>query len=479
MQLLGPTSTLLLVLGLPIGSRWIWLESHNVGRSSANITSAGLQGAAKGQHRGEAPELHTIVGLTSTVLLLPATFALTQIQATKANVWKLLDQFLAIFLAVVLSDTFVELTSVFPADSGLPTLAAEAFRFVAMYVVVIMISWPLRREPKSFSSFCSVFSHFVSFLGIRSLGLVQAHCHSLLVHPLLTLLAACGILALMLMCKSATGRFIFHESRNEVDKKWHEETDELGWDVAGMVLAYMFTQAMHFVLLGKFDNLSDPKATHTWQEVVFFAIYASVLLVVGASLIPLLDVEQHSRHWLVFNSAHVARNFVAMTMAWALLLSVKWLLFEHSPLEGCSEMFAALTLAIALSATAILLLWLRLLTTGHRVRNKRGKSAMHLMLQSLGLVCAWSWEECFDDVAEAASLHTAHISGAKEVRIASAVFFIVVLAPLYVNFVKPKVEESMGNARAQKQLDEVAVAQQRLEVLLGRFEKLSHETLPG
>jgi len=441
-------------------------------QSLANITGAELQE----ERRQEDPELHTIVGLTAIVLLLPATFALTQIKDTRAPVWHFLDQFLAIFLAVALSQAFVELTCVSGDNAGLATLLAEAFRFVASYVIVVMVSWPLRRERKTFSSFCSCSAHFVSFLGIRSFGLVQSHCHyNLAAHPLVTLLVACVILAVMLMCKGAMGRYIFHERSDEVDKKWHEETDEMGWDVAGMVLAYMFTQAMHFVILGKFDNISDPQAAHTWQEVVFFAYYATGLLVVGASFIPWLDHEQQNRHWLVFNSAHVARNFVAMTMAWALLLSVKWLLFEHSPLAGCSELFATLNLSIALSVVALLVLPLMLLHRGHTLRTKRGKSAMHLILQSLGLVCAWAWEECFDKVAEAATVQTA---SAREVKMASAVCEFAVLVPLYVNFVKPKAiwAHSSGSTSADcphQQLEELKVAQQRLETLVDRFERLA------
>jgi len=138
---------------------------------------------------------------------------------------------------------------------------------------------------------------------------------------------------------------------------------------------------------------------------------------------------------------HVACNVIVMMLAWAMLLLLRWVILDSTLLAQCSELFAAVVLAIVVSGVSMLTIWLLpaamrhfMHTIGKQQRMRRRKRVIRLIMQSMSLVCAWSWEQCFDKAMDA-------IASEGWVRVGSKFIVALVLTavqfPVYVTFLKP------------------------------------------
>merc|ERR1719163_415764 len=128
---------------------------------SEQLKSMGMELKLTGPEE-EDPSLYTVIGLLGAVTLLPWTFALTQDDRTAQYAWPLLEQFLAIFLAVSWFSAF----GLWFTEDG--TILMYFWHFLVVYFFVHALLWAVRFHAGTLHSLSAIGAHFVSFAAIHA-----------------------------------------------------------------------------------------------------------------------------------------------------------------------------------------------------------------------------------------------------------------------------------------------------------------------
>jgi len=336
-----------------------------------------------------------------------------------------------------------------------PDPAIHVSILLLAYSSVCLLLWKVRHYPKVLHSICGIASHFVAFAAVRAGDSLQQFYFSK--SPagavLSCVLFTTGNLGLWLL-KHAVGNVVIKSERRLFDVRadlpgkkakkagrkvkslqeavheWNEATDDVGWDAAGMCLAYTWIQALHFVVFGELGSLEEGDYSESRAKGLFFFAYGGVMGAcmlrwgLGESGKEEEAPEELGKAWSAYNLRHLAVNVWQMSVAWGWLITLKFLILKVF-LPGFSELFSDVVLALAISAlTMLVVVVLSVWGAEHKT--------MQRPLRVIALVLAWSWEEAFDAAFKATALR-----GSLQLLLAGKL--TALLAPIHCVYLKPLV----------------------------------------
>jgi hypothetical protein len=382
-------------------------------------------------------------GLLSNVVLLAIVFALlaTSNRAINVHTWVAIDNIVAIFLAVMYFQAFNDLLKGSFLHVANAKVLCTILHTVALLLVTLVISWLARGQPIFLAVFTGVAAHYVAFVSVHM-------AHTLYVeYTTGSVFMKVAMLFLLILLFTLIGFLVYKWKKtlkieNEV---WNEKATDLENDCMAMACAVAWTLLVGTLLTGKDAVMkldTDEQVEHSSRQRTILLIYGFSLLPIGASLLVFADEPRESSHvWkrlLMF-----FRSFISMACAWALLLWGQWTFYEqHSkdnPILG--RTIFAIIASVAVAAGIVVSA-----TLTHR--SDEGGSGQHavkrgskVVLISLALVVAWSWEQTIDAAIEA----TAVVESSDEVHhwnLGKSKFIIAfcmsaILIPIYAIYLKP------------------------------------------
>jgi len=443
----------------------------------------------------EDPALHCVVGILGSAFVLPLVFALAQHHATAPFTWKLLDEFLAVFLAVIWFNAF---------GASLQGLTVELLHFLVLYLGVYCLFWRLRRKPVLLHGVCSIACHFVSFSAIKMGDGLQRGSSSAIVSLICCIMLFVGILSFWRVLHAVMGkvsgkmrnlndvhvgrpgmkkakamwsraRHLMHWNSNlghqalhhphvtpegddalkhtvsspvqhtkveeekeeevsdeEAIDEFYEATDDLSWDVAGMCLAFTTLQAIRHAVFGELGNLEEGEGFgETPAEGLFFLVLGVACVLVFHYLSSLPRLPKQG-HWFVRNLKHVAINTSSMASAWGFLAFARYIVLQLL-FPGFSELFQTLVFAKAMTASTILsLIFVQIAAvTG---KHYRCVQAVVTLMESGLRPISLMLALSWEKAFDGAYNASVMKPG---LRLALAAIFPIILGPIYINFLKP------------------------------------------
>jgi hypothetical protein len=403
------------------------------------------------------PSVHQSAGETfaiaffANVAMLACVFAMASAEnKTVANyTWFLIDQVVAIFLAVMHFQAFDSLLSFSSMGVG-NKVAASIVHMVALLFLVVFVAAYLQRkgDKNAVAVLCGAGAHFVSFSAIHAGAGMQnkvfvaaSYTVEMCILGLVVLCLGIGIIGMLVY--KAKQRFTEKNKEGETinmteDDDFMDKSDDVENDAGATAFSVVFTMLIRFLLTGHHPKDDDTDFDHTAGQRTAMLIYAFICLIVAGVGINFIakkcpDEPKNGKEYAVKRVCNFFKTVLAMNVAWAFLYWGEWEFFEalypHDPIKG-RVMFAIVTtligglLLIALSKTP-----------------DRGDKALIrtklCALTALSLVIAFSWELCFDSAVEQMVEGQAH---PVFLKVLSCVVMLAIILPVYVIYMKPIVD---------------------------------------
>lgn len=350
----------------------------------------------------------------------------------KNYTWYVIDQVVAIFLAVMYFQAFGSILSYVDA-SFTSVVVSSIVHALVLLALTLGLAYILRSHDLGLAVLCGAGAHVVSFCSMHAAANLQNHWVGLsyswgmCIFGLVVL--GIGLASVGYLTYTAKRKAQSVDNNSFMDK-----TDDLENDVAALSFSVAFTMFVRFVLTGHHPKGSDAEFNHTAGQRLSLFVYACVCLIVA-----FYSVKYCSKKAAESESYGVKRlmtflNTVAtMNVAWAFLYWGEWEFFENlyedEEIKG-RVMFAI----ISTIACGLLLVGLSKIPSTEGRVNITGKNDKMVALTALALVCAWSWELCFDAALEDMTEGVGHPVGWKVV---TTLIMCGVIVPVYVMYMRP------------------------------------------
>jgi len=443
----------------------------------------------------EDPALHCVVGVLGSAFALPIVFALAQHPTTAPFTWKLLDEFLAIFLAVIWFSAF---------GASVQGLTVEILHFLVLYLGIYCVFWRLRRKPVLLHAICSIACHFVSFSAMKMGDTMQRGSSSAVVSLVCCILLFLGILSFWRVLHAVMGKIsgqkrkledvqvgrpgakkakvMWHRAQHflhlnhsvshhslphphavpqendavihtvsaplqhtkveehkeeeisdeEAIDEFYEATDDLSWDVAGMCLAFTTLQATRHAVFGELGDLEEGEGFGESRAEGLFFLTLGVACVLIFHFLSNLPRLPKQGFWLVRNLKHVAMNTSSMASAWGFLAFARYVVLQLL-FPGFSELFQTLVFAMTMTVgTICALIFVQIVTvTG---RHFQFVKAVVAIMKSGLRPASLMLALSWEKAFDGAYNASVMKPG---FRLALAAIFPMILGPIYINFLKP------------------------------------------
>jgi Ca2+/Na+ antiporter len=233
------------------------------------------------------------------------------------------------------------------------------------------------------------------------------------------------------------------QADDEAHRSFMDKTDDLENDVAAMSFSVAWTMLVRFALTNHHPSgvAEETDFEHTAGQRAAMLVYAFLCL-----LIALFSVKICSKKAATSQSYAVKRlmtffnTVAAMNVAWAFLYWGEWEfvgnLAEGEPLKG-RVMFAVVATFVS---GFVLVALAKFPGTEARVAsgvpeyNTTGKNDKMVALTALALVCAWSWELCFDAAMEDMTEGVGHPVA---IKVFTAFTLCAIIVPVYAFQMRP------------------------------------------
>jgi hypothetical protein len=396
------------------------------------------------------------IAFFANVAMLALVFAMASAShKTVSNyTWFLIDQTVAIFLAVMHFQAFDSLLSF--SDMGVgDEVACAIFHTLCLLTLVLTVAYFLRKQKLGMAILCGAGAHFVSFSSIHSSALLQNKVFVAYSHTVTFAVLGLCVLALGLGMICFLARHAKKRAETEGDGSFDgyvDKTDDLENDMCATAFSVVFTMLIRFMLTGHHPDDDETEFDHTARQRAIMLCYACLCLVIGAVGIVVLARKAKGASYATKRICDFLSTVLAMNVAWAFLYWGEWEFFEtlyaNDPIKG-RVMFAVTVTLIG----GFLLIGLASLpeSVGNRRIDARVKT---LTLTALGLVIAFSWELTFDSAVEQMVEGRAHPIFLK---VLSCVVMLAIIVPVYALYMKPitmKAQEELeGDAEPEKKKD--------------------------
>lgn len=386
------------------------------------------------------------ISFFANVAMLAVIFAMasTKNQEVSNYTWFLIDQVVAIFLAVMYFNAFDALLD-FHSMGVSSEAVASVCHAIAMLLIVLGAAIALRKNEVSLAILCGAGAHIVSFSSIHAAASTQVHfvglsyTYAMCIFGMGIVLLALAIIGYLVW--TAKKKMKLDEEDGFMDK-----TDDLENDFGSMAFSVIFTMFVRFILTGHHPADDDTEFDHTSSQRTAMFVYAVVCTVVAGFIVSLCankasEAAEKKKYGLKRVMTFVT-TVAAMNVAWAWLYWGEWQFFETLyPGEAVKgRVMFAITMTMVGGFGLLGLSKIR----GSPDNAKGSSSYKKVMLTALGLVIAWSWELCFDAAVEDMCEGVAHPVGWK---VATTLMLAAIVVPVYGIYMKPitsKAAEAIG-----------------------------------
>lgn len=384
------------------------------------------------------------ISFFANVALLSVVFAMAS--ATNALIrsytWFLIDQVIAIFLAVMYFQAFDSLLD-FGSFQKHNEVLCSVIHAVLMLGMVLAVAVKLRNNDVGLAVFCGAGAHIVSFSSIHAAASVQnkvwlswSFTWAACIFGIIV--AGLALLIIGYLVYSAKKKAQVLENDSFMDK-----TDDLENDFGAMAFSVVFTMFMRFIITGHHPVDDESEFDHTREQRVCMFIYAMVCLLVAAFAVNFLSKKAAEEAQKPDEGSYLKKRMYAffstvasMNVAWAFLYWGEWEFFESLyPGEAVKGrvMFAIVSTVFG-GLALICLTKLPRRQTNAVAKTNVGKGAELVAVTAISLVVAWSWELCFDAAVEDMTEGVSHPVGWK---IATCLTLFAIIVPVYALYVKP------------------------------------------
>lgn len=375
------------------------------------------------------------ISFFANVAMLTVIFAMAAAtnDLVRNYTWFLIDQVVAIFLAVMYFQAFDSFLDY--AFSGVHNaVMVSILHAVLLLAMVLVLAYSLRRNSVGLAILCGAGAHIVSFSSIHAAASMQnmwvglSYSWVMCIFGLLVLGMGLGIVGyLVYTAKKRAGML-------ENNDEFMDKTDDLENDFGAMAFSVCFTMFVRFLLTGHHPADDETEFDHTASQRTRMLLYACVcFLIAGVSVKFCAQTAAATKNYAVKRVMAFLTTVATMNVAWAFLYWGEWQFFEYLfPGEAIKGrvMFSILT-------TFCGGLGLLALTKVPSPEGKAGvaaKSEKMVALTALSLVVAWSWELCFDAAVEDMTEGVSHPAGWK---IATTLSLFAIILPVYALYMKP------------------------------------------
>lgn len=192
-------------------------------------------------------------------------------------------------------------------------------------------------------------------------------------------------------------------------KKYEEEVVEAMNDVASLCISFLFVQALRYNISGVLPNNMgiEPEdyvhgAVSSWQM-----LGAIVLLCGGTAMTVILQswVPKQDQDTWINRAFIVLQTSLAMAMAWSLLCLTKWELARNMSLFGMkggspNTIKSKIMTAVGLSTVSFMVINFLDKLADASWTGDQTDAAIERIIEALGILVGFSWEQAFDGGAE-------------------------------------------------------------------------------
>jgi hypothetical protein len=256
----------------------------------------------------------------------------------------------------------------------------------------------------------------------------------------------------------------FFPGEETVAEQWRSIVADKENDVCGLACSFLAFLAFRFAIVGKLPSIegtvvATPDQVPELLPKVFLAMVFWILAGVACIWFHVqsgfVDPEDEM-NWKTRLSC-IAQNFCNMTVSWAALLAVNYLVRYQQWFESCEAIPAKISIAFLTSYVAFMFMWMMDKIDDYlKARNPPVISSWSKnIILALGLAIGFAWEQSFDAAVDDVSLSLQqhfHLQSRATVfgKMIGASILTAVVLPAYRLYIQPTIEE---NDEAKKKLD--------------------------
>jgi hypothetical protein len=384
------------------------------------------------------------ISFFANVAFLAAVFAMASTENLKVrkNTWMLIDQVVLIFIAVMYFQAFDS----FMDFSDLAThhhVIASILHAVIMLSMVLVLAYIFRGSNILLPILCGAGAHIVSFTSIHAAAGMQNRWWIKMSYSSLMCSFGIAVLAIGLIVIG----YIMHTAKRRAgvldDDDFMDKTDDVENDFGAMAFSVVFTMFVRFLITGHHPVDDETEFDHSAEQRLNMFLYACVCVIVAGFAVSYCtkqaDEAARSGKYAKKRIMTFLSSVAAMNVAWAFLYWGEWTFFE--------EMFPgeAIKGRVMFAIVASVFAGLFILAISRFSRNQANeKTASASKIESVavtavGLVCAWSWELCFDAAVEDMVEGVGHPVAWK---IASCLVMFSIIIPVYAFYIRAACERN-------------------------------------
>jgi len=370
-----------------------------------------------------------------SIVIDALVFAMTHARNLHLARYSLLavDHIVAIFLATLWFQAIYEQIALMPTHHS--KVLASALNAIGSLLFLVAIAWMVRGRPALLSFVGNCGSQVVGFSAMLWAYMFQKHYFS---QDWLQYLIGCFLLLLFIVLIAVIlhgfKKVCFREpgamSKDMHDNAWSDTADDIENNFWAFAVAVLLTDFFASMIAGRFPLLSgiEDNFRHTRLQRMMLLGWAFLLAVVGLLVVPRLKKLQYEGP-LMYPARRVVGFLCLLLQICAALAFMCWGQWHVYEKYRSSPIFARIVFALICTAITLLSIFLFSQWPLGPAVGATQMCGLDLLIRTLCLIVAWSWELVFD-----ATFIDVPFLGMKIIA-----FFALglVLMPVSVTYLKP------------------------------------------
>jgi len=245
---------------------------------------------------------------------------------------------------------------------------------------------------------------------------------------------------------------------------WDEESEDAENDVIALGLSFVTVQAFQFWFLGKLPDeegviLPDGEGKtlprgRMGLDCMFLVVFAFVTAVATFLLYRLSAkvCRIHQNHSNIKTRLSlIAVNYSSMLFAWSLYFAVKGGLHYFAPERNTEGILARIIVALAVSASAFLLIFILDLVADLQKRGSEVQQALAKVILAKGVLIGNSWECCFTEAFQAITFRCGQWMMLANLGLSICLCLVVI--PAYWTYILPEIDSRLEGIKKRTEAE--------------------------